>query len=90
MGRCELRRFRGGPPSRSSRGSRTLEPLEAGQRIRDVRNDLEGVVLEYACQYAHPKADPVYSYLIRWDDGQILAVSEGALEGDYGYEAIDD
>jgi len=37
------------------------------------------VVLEHACQYSHPKADPVYSYLIRWEDGQVSAISEGAL-----------
>jgi len=47
------------------------------------------VVLDFACQYAHPKAEPVYSYLIRWDDGQVNALSEAALGGGQGYELID-
>ncbi len=56
--------------------------LEAGQKVRDVHDKSEGVVLEFACQYAHPKAQPVYSYLIRWQDGQVNAVSEAAFQSD--------
>ena len=70
------------------RRPRTIEPLEAGRRIRDTRAEREGEVLDHACQYAHPKADPVYNYLVRWDDGQITAISEMALEG-HGLEVID-
>ena len=56
--------------------------LAAGQKVRDVREKTEGVVMEFACQYAHPKAKPVYSYLIRWQDGQVNAVTEAAFQGD--------
>jgi hypothetical protein len=45
--------------------------------------------LDYACQYAHPKADPVYSYLIKWDDGQVQALSEAAVGGPFGIEPLD-
>ena len=55
-----------------------MERLEAGQKVHDRQNDTTGVVLEYACQYAHPKADPVYSYLIRWQDGQVQASGASA------------
>ena len=61
--------------------------LEPGQKVRDRNERNEGVVLEFACQYAHPKAAPVYNYLIRWQDGQVSAVSEAAF--DAGLELID-
>ena len=48
-----------------------------------------GVITDYACQYAHPKAQPVYNYLIRWQDGQIQAVTETALEGDFGLTLVE-
>ena len=63
--------------------------LEPGQKVRDVNDRSEGVVLEFACQYAHPKARPVYNYLIRWHDGQVCAVTEAAFGGDRGLEPID-
>ena len=63
------------------------EPAYMTEPIPGVVN--EGVVLEYACQYAHPKADPVYSYLIRWKDGQVSAVSEAAFGGANGIELVD-
>jgi len=63
--------------------------LEAGQRVRDMHDRSTGVVLDYACQYAHPKAPPVYSYLIRWQDGQVQAVSEAAFYRDGGLELVD-
>jgi hypothetical protein len=66
-----------------------MEPLEAGQKVRDSQNDSTGVVLDFACQYAHPKADPVYSYLIRWQDGQVQAVTETAFEGSTGLRVVD-
>ena len=72
-----MRRRRGDPGGRSTGPGR----LDVGRRIRDTRNEQEGVVLDYACQYPHPKADPVYSYLIKWEDGQIQAISETALRG---------
>jgi len=61
---------------------KTSKKLAAGQKVRDVHDKSVGVVLEFACQYAHPKAQPVYSYLIRWQDGQVSAVSEAAFLGD--------
>ena len=61
--------------------------LEPGQKVRDTNERNEGVVLEFACQYAHPKAPPVYNYLIRWQDGQVSAVSEAAFNS--GLELID-
>ena len=65
------------------------EPLEIGQEIIDVRENKSGVITEYACQYAHPKAQPVYNYLIRWQDGQIQAITETALQGDFGLKIAD-
>jgi hypothetical protein len=65
------------------------KPLEAGQKVRDPQDRGIGVVLDYACQYAHPKAQPVYSYLIRWQDGQVQAVSEAAFHGASGLRLID-
>ena len=68
---------------------RKIKKLETGQKVRDVNDNNVGVVLDYACQYAHPKAQPVYSYLIRWQDGQVQALSELAFSGSYGYELVD-
>ena len=65
-----------------------LEPLDVGCKIHDDRADLLGVVVDSACQYAHPKAEPVYSYLVRWEDGQVNSISESALAGN-GLSAID-
>ena len=61
--------------------------LQAGQKVRDTRDNRQGVVLDLACQYAHPKAAPVYSYLIQWHDGIVQAVSEGAFRA--GLETVD-
>ena len=66
-----------------------MKRLETGQKVRDRRDDNEGVVLDFACQYAYPKAAPVYSYLIRWNDGQVQAVSESAFQGGFGLELAD-
>ena len=66
-----------------------MDPLETGQKVRDSQNSSTGVVLDCACQYAHPKADPVYSYLIRWQDGQVQAVTESAFEGSLGLRVVD-
>jgi len=48
-----------------------------------------GTIVDLARQYSHPKADPVFNYLIRWDDGQISAFSEDAFRGGAGIETID-
>ncbi len=66
-----------------------MERLEEGQKVRDSQSNSMGVVLESACQYAHPKADPVYSYLIRWQDGQVQAVTEIAFDGSTGLQVVD-
>ncbi len=69
--------------------NRTLKQLEAGQKVRDLRDNSIGVVLDHACQYAHPKAQPVYSYLVRWADGQVCAYTEAAFFGDDRLELVD-
>jgi len=69
--------------------ARTDEPLAIGREIRDRRENKTGLVVDFACQYAHPKAQPVYNYLIRWQDGQIQAVSEHAITSEYGLEPVD-
>ncbi len=69
--------------------ARVHEPFEIGRTIKDTRNDQVGVVLDCACQYAHPKAAPVYSYLVRWDDGQVHALSESAFSGGHGFLPAD-
>jgi hypothetical protein len=63
--------------------------LEAGQKVRDAVENRTGVILDVACQYAHPKAQPVFSYLIRWQDGQVQALSEHAFIGDRGLEPLE-
>jgi hypothetical protein len=68
---------------------KALKRLAAGQKVRDAHDDSVGVVLDFACQYAHPKAQPVYSYLIRWPDGQIRAYTEAAFLGDERFELVD-
>ena len=69
--------------------SRTSEPLSSGQKIRDPQAGSEGVIVEFACQYAHPKAAPVYSYLVRWSDGRTQAYTEAAFSGSDGFELLD-
>jgi hypothetical protein len=66
-----------------------MKQLSPGQKVRDPQGNGTGVVLDFACQYAHPKAQPVYSYLIRWQDGQVQAVSEAAFFGDDGLRLVD-
>lgn len=63
--------------------------LEAGQRLLDPDSEQIGVVLEFACQYAHPKAAPNYAYLVRWEDGQVNAVTEQALLGERGLKPVE-
>lgn len=84
-----MKRWRNDPADASHKPMR-LEPLESGRVIRDLRHGLTGVVVDHACQYAHPTADPVYSYLVRWEDGQVRALSEAALASGQGYEVVDD
>jgi hypothetical protein len=80
---------RGAEINRMRPRPKAIKKLEAGQKVRDVRDNNEGVVLDFACQYAYPKAAPVYSYLIRWKDGQVQAVSEAAFQGGFGLELTD-
>lgn len=74
---------------RTSRKPRTSEPLEVGREVRDLRENKTGVIVESACQYAHPKANPVYNYLVRWQDGQVQAINEAALAREFGLEVLD-
>jgi hypothetical protein len=89
-GVLELKNKGGRPPSAHSSGSGPrYEPLSAGRRVRDLQLQREGAIVDVACQYAHPKADPVYNYLIRWDDGQVQAFGASAFEAGHGLEPID-
>ena len=78
----------GGGPG-EGHASRKDEPLAVGREIRDSKERKSGVVVDCACQYAHPKAQPVYNYLVRWEDGQVQAISEFALRREYGIEPAD-
>ena len=69
--------------------TREDEPLAVGRAVRDTKERRSGVVVDCACQYAHPKARPVYNYLVRWEDGQIQAICESAFSRDYGLETVD-
>jgi hypothetical protein len=82
-------RERGSESSRGH-GAGAAVQLETGGQLRDRRSDRLGTVLDVACQYAHPKAEPVYNYLVRWDDGQIEALSQAALDGTHGLEVVAD
>jgi hypothetical protein len=83
-------RYERGRSPREPRSGAPSGPLEAGRTLRDRRSERLGTVLEVACQYAHPKADPVYNYLVRWEDGQVEAFTEAALDGSHELEIVDD
>lgn len=68
---------------------RSTEKLKVGQGLFDTHGQQNGVVLDIARQYAHPKAAPVFSYLVKWDDGQVLAITDAALDTQRRYEIID-
>ena len=76
-------------PSRPRGGGNSDGPVEVGCKVRDNSTNRTGTILDFACQYAHPKADPSYNYLVRWDDGQIQAITSAALEGRDGLELVD-
>ena len=85
-----VKRRRGRAPSRTGGPEpRSEEPLAVGQRVRDLRLHRQGSVIDVARQYAHPKAAPVFHYLVRWDDGQIQAFGEEAFVADHGIDLID-
>ena len=75
--------------SRSRRPQGSLTPFDAGAQIYDQRTRRAGTITDHACQYAHPKADPVFSYLVRWEDGQVQALSEFAFRNGHGLEVLD-
>jgi len=82
-------RTREGAGRGEGHANRKDEALAIGREIRDSKERKRGVVVDWACQYAHPKAQPVYNYLVRWEDGQIQAISEFALRREYGLEPVD-
>ena len=83
-----MRRVKPGPALRPRRPL-PVEALDVGQKVRDLRERKEGVVLDMAPQYSHPKAEPVHNYLVRWDDGHVEAISETAIGRSPGIEPID-
>jgi hypothetical protein len=80
---------RGPRPRRGGRAREAIEPLEPGQKVRDRFLRREGEIVDLARQYSHPKADPVFNYLIRWEDGQVQAFSQEAFGGPGGLDTID-
>jgi hypothetical protein len=83
------KRSRSRPGSKKGKAPVPEGPLETGTTVRDIREKKTGVIVDFACQYAHPKAQPVYNYLVRWQDGQIQAITETALTRDHGLELVD-
>ena len=63
--------------------------FDAGQKINDTVHERYGEIIDVARQYAHPKADPVHNYLVRWDDGDIEALNERAFSSSWGLEIGD-
>ena len=61
-----------------------LPVYRTGQRIHDTRSEREGEIVDVARQFAHPKADPVHNYLVRWDDGIVEAFNERAFTPSWG------
>lgn len=84
-----MRRGRNAGPTKPNRGAGSNGPIEVGRKVRDNTTNRTGTILDFACHYAHPKADPSYNYLIRWDDGQVQAFASLALEGNYGLDLLD-
>lgn len=78
--------------SEGPRHPRKREPLpvyDAGQRIHDLDDDRSGQIVDVARQYAHPNADPVHNYLVRWEDGQVEAFNERSMTQSWGLEIED-
>ena len=82
--RCVKSGARGGG---GAGGDRT--PLAAGTKVIEISSGREGVVLEHACQYAHPQAAAVFQYLLRWEDGHVEAISETAFRAGAGLVVVD-
>ena len=74
---------------KTKQAARAVEKLTVGQKLFDTHGQQHGVVLDIARQYAHPKAAPVFSYLVKWDDGQVLAITDAALDSQRRYEIVD-
>ena len=88
---ANLRSVKPGPPTGGNGdGGGERAPLDAGTTIVEVSSGREARIVEHACQYAHPQAAPVFQYLVRWDDGQVEAVSEGAFRRGGGLEVVRD
>ena len=67
-----------------------MNGIQVGSKIRDTHHNKVGVVLDTARQYAHPQAKPVFNYLVRWQDGQVQAISEAAFRREWGVELLED
>ncbi|MDH3628853.1 MAG: hypothetical protein OEV00_09870 [Acidobacteriota bacterium] len=79
-----------GSRKRGSRDNEGGDPLVVGQRLRHRGSDRVGEIQDVASQFTHPKAKPVYSYLVRWDDGNVEAISEGAFTVTRDVELVED
>ncbi len=72
------------PADRDSR-----EPIPNGTVIKDRHNSTQGEVIDHASQFTHPQAAPNYMYLVRWQDGQVTALSEAAIKPGYGLSLVE-
>jgi hypothetical protein len=59
-------------------------PLPNGTVIQDKQNSTHGEVIDHSSQFTHPQAAPIFMYLVRWQDGQVSALSEAALKPMHG------
>ena len=69
--------------------AQTLPVFDAGQKINDKLHERQGEIIDVARQYSHAKANPVHNYLVRWDNGDIEALSERAFSSGWGLEIED-
>jgi hypothetical protein len=89
VGGDRLKKQDEGREAKTRQAARAVEKLTVGQQLFDTHGQQNGVVLDIARQYAHPKAAPIFSYLVKWDDGQVLAITDAALDSQRRYEIVD-
>ncbi len=67
-----------------------MEDVQVGAKVLDHNTGRTGVVMDTAKQFAHPQAKPVFNFLVRWQDGQVSAIAEGAFRREHGFELLED